>query len=383
MKCSYSFRFNTDNIRLSFCAYLSFESVFMVPFHPSFILKNKHLQTVYATLFRKPLLLDTQREVFELEDGDFVDCHWLEKPEANNTKPIVILFHGLAGCYRSPYIEGAMQALRKGGYIPVIMNFRGCSGRDNKRAKTYHSGATSDAKAWIEHLKVSFPDSPLFAIGYSLGGNMLLKLLGEYGHAGSTSPLTAAISISAPMQLDDSAEAIQTSFFGIYERHLLRLLKRTLIKKYQQHDMESLLGKTPKEIQTLKTIREFDDVYTAKVNGFDGVQGYYNKSSAKQYLPHIKTNTLVIHALDDPFMTPKILPQACLDQWHKNITASASLNMISSNRALENEISPKVQLEIHKNGGHVGFVTGSLFKPVYYLEKRMLTYFDEFKSITE
>ncbi|MDB4838181.1 hydrolase [Marinomonas sp.] len=351
----------------------------MTSFQPRFLLKNKHLQTVYATLFRKPLMLETQREVFELEDGDFVDCHWLGKPDLDTKQPIVVLFHGLAGCYRSPYIEGAMQTLKSAGYSPVLMHFRGCSGRDNRLPKTYHSGATSDAKAWLEHLQKTFLSAPLFAIGYSLGGNMLLKLLGEYGQSdGAASPLTAAISVSAPMQLDDSSDAIKTSFFGIYEWHLLRLLKRTLLKKYHDHDMSALLGKTPEDIKQLASIREFDDVYTAKMNGFDGVQDYYTQCSAKQYLPYIQTNTLIVHAIDDPFMTPAILPDACLKQWCKQHWAGSNSHSVTSGDAVTNEISSHIELEIHQYGGHVGFVTGSVFKPVYYLEKRMLTYFDQF-----
>jgi predicted alpha/beta-fold hydrolase len=335
----------------------------MLQFLPTSILKNKHLQTVYATFFRKPLTLATTNEMFELEDGDFVDCCWLDKPEESSTKPIVILFHGLEGSSQSPYIQGAMQALQTAGYASVLMHFRGCSGRDNRLPKTYHSGATSDAKAWIEHVSQCFPNAPLFAIGYSLGGNMLLKLLGEYGRleqldASFSSPLKAAIAVSAPMQLDDSADAIHKGSSRSYEAHLLRSLKSTLLRKYHQHDMEMLIGKTINQVKKIRTIREFDDVYTAKINGFEGAQDYYTKSSAKQFLPDIKTNTLIIHALDDPFMTPSVLPD------HASKDFASNINM-----------------EIHQNGGHVGFVAGSVFKPVYYLEQRMLSYFDEQHSI--
>lgn len=326
----------------------------MVQFNPPFLLKNKHLQTVYATFFRKPLELATTCEVFELDDGDFVDCYWLNKPDEGSSTPIAVLFHGLEGSHQSPYIQGAMQTLTQGGYACVLMHFRGCSGRDNRSPQTYHSGETGDAKAWIEQVKQAFPNAPLFAVGYSLGANMLLKLLGEYGHQ---SPLNAAVAISAPMQLDISADAISHGSSRPYESHLLRSLKATLLRKYQQHDMEALLGKTSEQIENIRTIREFDDIYTSKINGFDGAQDYYTKNSARQYLPRIKTNTLVIHALDDPFMTPLVLPKQSHGKY--------------------NDISSNIEMEIHQNGGHVGFVMGGLFKPIYYLEHRMLAYFNE------
>ncbi|MBD5770154.1 hydrolase [Marinomonas colpomeniae] len=328
----------------------------MVQFNPTFLLKNKHLQTVYATFFRKPIQLATTCEVFELGDGDFVDCYWLNKPDQGSATPIVVLFHGLEGSHKSPYIQGAMQTLMEGGYACVLMHFRGCSGRDNRLPKTYHSGQTSDAKAWIEHIKKTFPNAPLFAVGYSLGANMLLKLLGEYEH---NSPLKAAIAISAPMQLDISADAISHGSSRLYESHLLRSLKATLLQKYKQHDMEALLGKSPEQIQRISTIREFDDIYTSKINGFYGAQDYYIKNSAKQFLPNIKTNTLIIHALDDPFMTPSVLPEQ-----------NNAFNGIASN----------IEMEIHQHGGHVGFVMSSVFKPIYYMEHRILGYFNQQRS---
>ena len=317
-------------------------------------MRNKHLQTVYAAFFRKTIELGTTCEEFELDDGDFVDCYWLNKPSEGSSLPIVVLFHGLEGSHKSPYIQGAMQTLTTSGYACVLMHFRGCSGRENRLPKTYHSGATCDAKAWLVHVKKQFPNAPLFAVGYSLGANMLLKLLGEYGQS---SPFHAAVAISAPMQLDISADAISTGSSRRYESHLLRSLKATLLKKYEQHDMETLLGKSPEQIKSIRTIREFDDIYTSKINGFDDAQDYYTKNSAKQFLPQIQTNTLIIHALDDPFMTPSVLPEQAQDD---------TFNGVSSN----------VEMEIHKHGGHVGFVMGSIFKPIYYLERRMLAYFD-------
>lgn len=327
-------------------------------FTPNIFLSNKHLQTIYATLWRKRMQLATVCEVFELEDGDFVDCYWLDKPDEGSDKPIVLLFHGLEGCHLSPYIQGAMKALQKAGYASVLMHFRGCSGRENRLPKTYHSGATDDAKAWLAHVQAQFPHAPLFAVGYSIGGNMLLKLLGEYGQANMNTPLKAAIAVSVPMDLNICADTIEKGIARMYQHHLLKPLKRTLLNKYQQHDMQGLIQRTPEQIKKITSLREFDNAYTAKINGFKDTQDYYNKSSSKQFLPYIQTNTLVIHSLDDPFMTPAVLPQA-------------------------HEVSNKVELEIHSKGGHVGFVMGNPFNPVYYLEERIVSYFEQYNKRRE
>ncbi len=316
-------------------------------FQPAFGLKNPHLQTLYPALFRKSISLKYEIENFEFDDGDFVECYWHQKPSPNSFKPIVVLFHGLEGSYKSPYIQGIMSALSKNNFSSVLMHFRGCSGKINRLPRAYHSGDTADAKLWIEYLKTLYPNNPIFAIGYSLGGNMLLKLLGEWGE---NSPLQSAVSVSAPMDLNISADTIDEGFSKIYQKHLLRHLKGTLLAKYRYHPMKSLIGLDEKAVKKLKTIRCFDEIYTAKIHDFGSAKKYYKKSSAKQYLKYIQTPTLIIHSLDDPFMTEKILPN-------------------------QDEISDKVKLEVSQNGGHVGFISGSFLKPKYWLEGRIINFF--------
>ena len=320
-------------------------------FKPALGLKNAHLQTLYSAFFRKSASLEMEIEPFELSDGDFLDCYWYDKPKNfESTKPIVILFHGLEGSYKSPYIEGIMKSLNADNYSCVLMHFRSCSGRDNRLARCYHSGDTKDAKEWIASLEQSFPNSPLFAIGYSLGGNMLLKLLGE-----GTTALRGAIAVSAPLLLDVCANKMNKGFSKIYQFHLMKHLKKSLLRKYNQHDMHTLIGVDSNGVKKMKTFWEFDNTYTGPIHGFYSAQNYYEKSSAKQYLHSITTPTLIIHALDDPFMTPAILPEA-------------------------DEISPKVLLEIHPNGGHVGFISGTIFQPKYWLEERIIEYLKLFNS---
>ena len=316
-------------------------------FQPAFGLGNRHLQTLYSSFFRKSINLDFTIEKFELSDGDFVNCYWFDKPVEDSKKPIVILFHGLAGSYKSPYIQGTMKKLSQNGFASVLMHFRGCCGEQNRLPRAYHSGDTGDSSEWIQHLKKNFKSSKLFGIGYSLGGNMLLKLVGE---SGEDSLLDAAISISAPLQLDICADKMDKGFSKIYQKHLVKNLNIPLDKKYDKHNMESLLKFKRTEIKNLKTFWQFDDTYTAPIHGFKSAQDYYTKSSSKQFLKDIRIPTLIIHSWDDPFMTPKVLPE-------------------------KHELSDSITLEVSFKGGHVGFIGGNLFKPSYWLEDRIIAFF--------
>jgi len=316
-------------------------------FQTSFGLKNRHIQTTYASLFRKVPPLTIEREKFSLSDGDFVEAFWHKITTHTNTTPIVILFHGLTGSFESPYIQGAMSALDRAGFSSVLMHFRGCSGEDNLKARSYHSGDTGDATEFLQSIKQRYPHAKLFGVGYSLGANMLLKLLGEQKEH---TLLSAAVAVSAPMLLDVCADKMNRGFSRFYQKLLLKDLQQALEKKYDRHDMQKLIGLKREDIKKLKDFWEFDEVYTAKINGFSSAQDYYTKSSSKQYLQSIAVPTLIIHAKDDPFMTQEVIPKA-------------------------EEVSDFVELEISENGGHVGFVTGSLLKPKYWLDERIVTFF--------
>ena len=319
------------------------------PFQPAFGLSNRHLQTLYSSFFKKSPNLSFEIEKFELNDGDFVECYWYNKPTKMTNKPIVTLFHGLAGSYKSPYIQTLMQKLDKEGFTPVLMHFRSCSGKMNKLPRSYHSGDTADALEWLKHLKQTYANSTLFCVGYSLGGNMLLKLLGELKE---NSFIKAAISVSAPLQLDVCAYKMDTGFSKFYQHILLKDLRNSLHEKYKKHNLEKLIGLKKSEINKLDTFWKFDDLYTAPIHGFKSVNDYYTRSSAKQYLQYIKTDTLIIHSKDDPFMTLDVLPK-------------------------KSELSASIELEIYPHGGHVGFISGSFIKPHYWLEDRIVSYFKD------
>jgi len=314
-------------------------------FQTSFLLRNPHIQTLFAPFFRKEKLEKVVEEVFTLPDGDFVECVWQhEKPKDH--RPIVVLFHGLAGSVNSPYIIGLMNALEKEGFASVLMHFRGCGKKENLKSRAYHSGETGDAKAFIEYLQKNYPNNPLHAVGFSIGGNMLLKLLAEWG---SASPLNSAVSVSAPLRLDICADTIEKGFARVYQNYLLSPLKKTLLEKYKKFDMQKEIGIDEEVVKSLKSIRAFDDAYIAPMFGFKSSQDYYDQCSARQYLKDITTKTLIIHAKDDPFMTEEIIPN-------------------------QEELSESVTLEVSEYGGHVGFVAGTFREPVYWLDGRIVRF---------
>jgi len=240
-----------------------------------------------------------------------------------------------------------MKELQKNGFRSVLMHFRGCSGRDNLLPRSYHSGETQDALSYIKHLKKMYPNSKLYALGYSLGANMLLKLLGELQ---KNSLIDKAIAVSPPMQLDVCSNQMNKGFSRYYQHRLLQDLNAALEKKYRRHDMQVLLNFPLHNVKKIKTFWQFDDTYTAPIHGFNSAQDYYTQCSSKQYLKYIQTPTLIIHSQDDPFMTPEVIPK-------------------------QEELSPFITLELSKKGGHVGFIAGSPFKPIFWLEKRIVTFF--------
>jgi hypothetical protein len=316
-------------------------------FQIAFGLKNKHLQTIYASLFRKTAPLEYKIERISLSDGDFLECFIYLTCKAD--APYVMLFHGLAGSYKSPYIQGIISALHKEGFHVILMHFRGCSGKVNLLPRSYHSGDTQDAKECIAFIQKKYNPSKLYGVGYSLGANMLLKLLGEMQEE---SPFDKAVAISAPMKLAICANQMNKGFSRYYQYRLIKELKIALELKYKKFPMEKLLHVSLEDIRAIKTFWEFDAIYTAPIHGFSSAQEYYEKSSAFGYLHTIATPTLIIHAKDDPFMTAEVIPT-------------------------KHDVSKMVTLEITEGGGHVGFVGGSFLKPHYWLDEAIVSFFKD------
>jgi len=317
-------------------------------FKPALGLSNPHFQTMLPRFIRRKRNLEFHHETLELDDGDFLDLAWTEL--SDEVKPIVLVFHGLEGSIESPYAHGIMSAIKKQGWKAVLMHFRGCSGRINRLPRSYHSGETEDAKQLISYIKAHYPGAPLAAVGFSLGGNMLLKLQAELGNK---SPFLAAVSVSAPLILNTCAIRLSKGFSRVYQNYLIAHMKKNLKSKARVHDYASLINLDTQQINRLNSFREFDDRVTAPLHGFKGVDDYYHKSSSRQYLKDIQAPTLVIQSLDDPFMSADVIPE-------------------------KNELSNYTQLEISQYGGHVGFIGGSLFKPAFWLERRIPEYLAEF-----
>lgn len=319
-------------------------------FRPAMFAANRHVQTLLPTLLRVYNSVRYKQQEITLPDGDFLDLAWNRIPAKTETRPIIVIFHGLEGSSNSPYVKGLMQQVNKCGWHAVLMHFRNCSGRLNRAARTYHSGETSDARFLMRWLQQKYPQAPLLAVGYSMGGNMLLKLLGE---AQTESPVCAAVAVSVPLMLDHCADQMRTGFSRVYQYHLLGKMKQKVLAKYQQYDYRKLIGLERKTVRAVRDFWEFDDAFTAPINGFENVQDYYTRASSRQYLAKIKIPTLIIQSIDDPFMKPAVIPQEC-------------------------ELSDKVCLELSDKGGHVGFVGGYLWKPEFWLEKRIMAYLASF-----
>ena len=313
------------------------------PFVPARWLPGPHLQTIYASLFARAPRIDYRRERWDTPDGDFVDVDFVEGPQGT---PSVHLFHGLEGSSRSHYARVLMQAVRARGWRGSVLNFRGCSGEPNRLPRAYHSGDSEEVDWVLRRMKERLGDAPLFAAGVSLGGNALLKWLGERGEE-ATRIADAAAAISAPMDLMAGGDALGRGFPLVYARHFLATLR-----KKSRHKAERFPGLVDHAIVAKsRTLREFDNAFTAPVHGFRDTDDYWTRSSSKPWLAAIRVPTLVINARDDPFMPESALPT-------------------------EREVADAVTLEFTPRGGHVGFVSGSFPGDIEWLPSRLLHFFE-------
>jgi len=259
-----------------------------------------------------------ERERLETPDDDFMDLDWARAGHSR----VVILLHGLEGSSERPYIRGMARMLNDIGWDAVAVNFRSCSGEPNRQPYSYHSGASHDLSTVIEHVRAKY--STIAGVGFSLGGNVLLKYLGE---SGTETPLSAAVAFSVPCDLKGSSLQLTSFSNKLYMWNFLRLLKKKVSTKAQM--FPDLVDAS--DFHTITSFREFDDRYTAPLSGFDDAEDYWAKSSSKSFIPDIKIPALLVNAADDPFLSDSCYP---VDEAHSN---------------------PHFDLEIPTYGGHVAF----------------------------
>jgi predicted alpha/beta-fold hydrolase len=302
--------------------------------------KGKHLETITPALFRK-IKVNYSRERIILPDTDFIDLDW-QRQEGN--AKVLILFHGLEGSSQSQYIKGMSNYFVTRGWDVCAANFRSCSGEMNHLLRSYHSGATDDMHLILQHVSTVYPNTPLVAGGFSLGGNMLLKYLGEQKFP-IPSALTAAFAFSVPCDLVASAAEMAKPANTIYMKRFLKSLGEKMV--YKANQFEGTMDVS--NMHRLKTFQDFDDRFTAPLHGFKNAVDYYSQCNSLQFLPTIQTPTLFVNALNDPFLTPTCFPKSVAEQ---------------------NEY---LFFEIPEYGGHVGFAE-AFPNGSYWSEQRAYTF---------
>ena len=313
---------------------------------PAWWVPGRHAQTLWGRLFRRAPSVATRLERWDTPDDDELEVHRLDATRRG--VPRLVLLHGLEGTIQSNYIQGTLALAQQRGWAADVLIFRGCGTRMNRQRRFYHSGETSDLQLLVDRVARENDDQPILLAGFSLGGNVLLKWLGEQGSALPTQ-IRGAAAVSVPYDLEAGARQIEHGFSRIYTYHFLRSLvvkARTKLRAYPDlYDLSRL--------HEARTLYAFDDVVTAPIHGFASAHDYYSRSSSLQFLSDIRAPTLLLSALDDPFM-----PRA---------TADAVVRMALTNRSLA--------VEFYPHGGHVGFVAGRMpFRSHYFAEERLVEF---------
>jgi len=305
-------------------------------FTPASWASGPHMQTLMARLLRprrEPVMV---RERLPTPDGDFLDVDW--GPDPGSGAPVVLVIHGLEGSARRAYVLNVCRELLARGLRPVAMNLRGCSGEPNLLPRAYHSGETGDVSLVLDSLRQRHPDRSLGAWGFSLGGNILLKLMGER-EDGGVQAITAAVAMSVPYDLAAGCALMETTRMGrAYTGYFLRSLKRKMRSKaYVVGDLLDM-----DRVLATRTIREFDDAATAPLHGFESAAAYYASCSSSGFLPGVRTPTLILHSRDDPFLPSSAIPEKTLQE------------------------NPHLTPVITERGGHVGFLEGTPRRPAFW-----------------
>jgi hypothetical protein len=309
-------------------------------FRPHPLLPGGHLQSIVPTLFRRVGGIGYERVRIDTPDGDFLDldCSRVGAGRA------VIVAHGLEGGSRRAYVLGMVKAFNEAGWDAVAWNFRGCGGEPNWKLRSYHSGASDDLETVVEHMVRRDGMSAVVLVGFSMGGNIVLKLLGEQGKRVDPA-IRAAVTFSVPCDLASAAREMAKPSNALYMRRFLRMLRGKIRAK-----MELFPGRIDDSgYERMRTFKDFDDRYTAPLCGFQSAEDYWARAGSRPLLAEIRVPTLIVNALDDPF-----LGEACYPR----------------EEALHH---PFLHLETPRSGGHVGFV-GAGRPWVFWAEKRAVEF---------
>jgi len=314
-------------------------------YRPAWWCRSAHLQTVWGPLFRRARL-PLRRERVATADGDFVDLDWLDGDGVPATAPRLVLLHGLEGSSRSHYVVGLLQLARRAGWRGVVLNFRSCSGELNRLPRFYHSGDTADLGEVIARLAAREPGVPIGAVGVSLGGNVLLKWLGEVG-GDAPAELAGAVGISVPFDIGACARRLDRGLRRlVYGENFLRTMRRKVAAKAAQLpglvDVAAALR--------ARTFAEYDRIVTAPLNGFRDEVDYWTRASSGPYLGRIRRPTLILAAQDDPIVPAATLPDP-------------------------GSLPPSVSAEYVGCGGHAGFLEGRWpWRAVSWAERRAVAF---------
>lgn len=317
-------------------------------YRPAWWLRSAHAQTMWGRFARRMPRVPSRVEFLVAPDGDNIELHHLDgEPEA----PRVFLLHGLEGSARSHYVGGMLSQAHRRGWGATTLVFRGCGEKPNIARRFYHSGETQDLDFVFALLAQRAPAARWCMLGVSLGGNVLLKWLGERG-SDIGDRVRAAAAISAPFDLESGARHISRGFARVYDRSFLRSLRRKALEKLERFPDLFDKGK----LERARSVFEFDDAVTAPVHGFRDAHDYYSRSSSLSFLDGITTPTLLLSSADDPFLPGSVL---------ERVARVASAN-------------PSLTVEFHQTGGHVGFIGGSRpWNPFYYAEWRAFRFFEQ------
>jgi predicted alpha/beta-fold hydrolase len=331
------------------------ERIISSQFQPAGWIRNRHAQTIFPSLpWAWRQYPELRRESLELPDGDITAVDWLVDADAlPASAPLLVILHGLEGSAQSSYARMLMTSALERGWRSCVLHFRDCGDYRNRLPRRYHAGETNDLRHFLNKLQAQREadqhPAPVLAVGYSLGGNVLLKYLGE---SADETPLSAAAAVCVPLDLHECSEALNIGFSKTYQRYMLKRMKNAVVRKFDRHtaafDWQRAMD--------AETFAEFDDAVTAPLHGFDGKNDYYDRCSSVNYLGSICKPTLIINAIDDPFMTPEVIPN-------------------------EERLSDDVTLEVADAGGHVGFISGGMpWSPEYYLPGRILGFLEPYTA---